>query len=173
MNIQKKKIIAKEIIYLFTLFLCVGITFIISEIRNSYFNNKRDQIVNEMYKCENRLNILFEKNLPLELTKQLQDNLTTMNGNGASADDVRKYTKDFNDKFGEKAVLDQISKEEDYKNNLINQIKKIDSSYINNSINFGFTMNFAIILLIILYPLRFIYLIIRWSFRILKQKTPQ
>ena len=103
--------------------------------------------------------------------KQLVVNLTEMFEQGASDEDGRRYTKDFRDKFEEKAVLTETSKLKEYKIYLEKQRQEINSSFINNTISDGFTKWCAIILLIILYPLRFIYLIVRWAFRTLKYKS--
>jgi len=168
MDIHKKKIIAKEIIYLFTLVLCVVITWTIVEMRNSHLRNKQEQIGNEITTCQTRLDSLKEKTLPAERMKQLVENLTKMFEQGASDEDGRRYTKDFRDKFEEKAVLDEMSMLKENKINLEKERQEVNSSFINNTTTDGFTKWCAIILLTILYPMRFIYLVVRWSFRTLK-----
>lgn len=168
MNIHKKKIIAKEIIYLCTLVLCVAIIWTIVEMWNSHLHKKQEQIGNEITFNQTRLDSLEEKTLPAERMKQLVDNLTTMFEQGASDEDGRRYTKDFRDKFEEKAVLDEISKLKEYKINLEQRRQEVNSSFIDNTTTDGFTKWCTIILLTILYPLRFIYLIVRWAFRTLK-----
>lgn len=173
MEIQKKKIIAKEIIYFVTLVVCVIITWTIVEMRNTQLHKKQEQIGNEIIICQIQLDSLKEKTLPPERMKQLVDNLTKMFEQGASDEDGRSYTKDFRDKFEEKAVLDEMSMIKEDKINLEKQRQEVNASFINNTTSDGFTKWFAIILLTILYPMRFIYRIVRWSFRTLKQKPTQ
>lgn len=157
-------------IYLFTLALCIGIVWVIVEIRNSYLYSEQERIGNKISYYQAQLDSLEQKKLPAEKMKQLVDNLTTMFEKGASDEDGKKYLKDFRDKFEEKEVLGEIKKLNADKINLEKQRQEITSNYIDNTMDKGFTKWFAIIFSMLIYPLRFIYLTVRWAFRTLKQK---
>lgn len=173
MNIQKKKILAKEIVYLFSLILCVLIFWTIVEMRNSHIHKRQEVFKSEFANSQSRLDSLKEKTMSPERMKQMEDNLIAMFERGASDDDGRRYMKEFEDKYEDKDVIDTIS---NLKQNLsvIEQKQQENSSrLLNNNHSDGVTKWFGFILLTILYPIRFIYLLLRWSIRILRQKTTE
>ncbi len=169
MNIDRKKIIAKEVIYLFTLVLCIVITWGVVELRNKYLHNKQDEIAHNITTNNSKLDSLNQHALPEVHRKQLVFNLTKMFEQGATDEEGRKYMKDFRAKFEDKTILEQIKLLSKSQIQLEKDKQAIQTSFIDNNLSDGFTRICAIILLSILYPVRLTYILIRWSFRTLRK----
>lgn len=178
MNSKTKKNVAKEVIYFFSIVLLTSFVWIGIKINNYYFENK-------IIKCNNSISIINK-----ELNRYSPKNSKyILNNKVYSEEDLSTYAKMSNmslDNYiveaGAKGpiILDneynQIKDAELtynknkvqklkilYKNRKLN-IKKIDNYnkyFLNENL---VVFNSFLFLLILIYPLRFVYILLKWSF---------
>ena len=220
MNIKIKKIIAKEIIFFFSIILLLILIWSGIKIWNSYINNEIDNSSKEITALKKDLktikNIRFlNKNEKIKFNAGLDE----LNEYKASEKDKISFMTDFIAKFSKKEIseinendLDEIfylTPNKSYVSesllkiayndrfNSLKQDKTISSIDIKSIIDFNklrkidnlnqkiknlnnkqqkdseikiLIINFSIILFCLVYPIRLIYILLKWSFLTIKTK---
>ena len=164
-----KKILAKEIIYLFITIILSLTIYGIVEIKNRFVIENAKELKASFYKSEQKIDSLNKLILSPERKNQLILNLTKLFERGASDDEGDLYSRDFKMKFGEKIIfkkIDSISKEQT--KNKIHQAQN-RNNFISNDKN-GFTAKAILILIIFVYPIRISAILVKWAIKTLKQK---
>jgi hypothetical protein len=163
-----KKIIAKEIIYFFSIVILTFIIYSIVEVKNYYSENKSKKLylaqISNAKKIDSLNGIILQK----YRERQLIFNLTEFFEQGGSDEDGIKYSRDFKKMFGDKKKfkqIDDISKEQAQ---IKSESTEIQNNYVSNDIN-GFTSKSVLLFLVLLYPIRFSVILICWSIRTIKQ----
>jgi hypothetical protein len=173
MSIDTKKIIAKEIIYLFSAIILVLIFWSIIEIRNTYTEKKIENISKQILILQFQINRNKQKKefiLSPDKEKLLLKNLTELAEKNASDNDMRTYMIDFENKFSsEKIKFNQKTKIiKNKKNDLIQKQNIFKKKYLNQNEKKTNLLIFSIVLFSLLYPIRIIIILLKWSFKILK-----
>ena len=169
-----KKIIAKEIIYFFATITLILIFWSFIEIRNYYSKKKVKTISHEISVIQleidkNEKNNYFKP----ETWKILITELTELAKNGSSDVEMKSYCLDFDKKFSKEK--DQLIKK--------TKILKVDQEKLSSKINIyenyilknlekkNSLLIFSTILLSILYPIRLVFILIRWSLLTIKKNS--
>jgi hypothetical protein len=175
MKTISKKTIAKEIIYFFSLVVIVLIFWAILLIRNYYSEKKINTIANEISiiqiqidKNKNKKDFLLEPNKK----KILFDGLNEMHSYGSSDEDMNRYIDDFESLFSlEKINLIKKTKIlQKKKNILISKLNYSKKYFLNENEKKSNILNFTSILFSLLYPIRLIYRLLKWSFLTIQTK---
>lgn len=163
-----KKIIAKEIIYFFSIVILTLAIYSFVEARNYYLTSKSKELNLVQISNEKKIDSLNKLILPKDRKGQLIFNLTKLFEQGASDKDGMKYSKDFKVMFGDKKIFKQIDHISKQQVRIKNELTEIRNSYVPNDMN-GFTFKCAFLFLILIYPIRFSFISIRWSIRTIKK----
>jgi hypothetical protein len=169
MNYKKQRL-AKEILYFFFASVCTLLLWCCIETKNYFTNNKISKLTKETSSFTFQIDSL-DKVVVLDENrrKQVDSNIISMLDRGATEDDVRRYVYDFKKKFGKKEVFEKQEQLIRNKNltlqNLVDtQNKLFDNNEKKNILIWGLIIFFGI-----LYPLRFVYFALMWSFKTLKE----
>ena len=175
MNLRTKKSIAKEVLYFFAGVIILLIFWAFLEIQNNYFQNNIINYKKEITQLQSQIKKFETKTLlqPDKL-KKLNENALKMSKAGYSEEDILTMKDDFLKLFGRKHTLKEQIKLDKLKNSEItktNQLKKtslkiLSKDDISKEIKF-----LTIALFIILYPMRIVYVLVKWSIRTLKIKN--
>jgi hypothetical protein len=175
MNITSKKIIAKEIIYFFSVITLLLIFWSIIEIRNFYSEKKIKTI---SYKIEN-IQLQIDKNekktdflLKPEKEEILINGMIELLKNGSAKEETKAYVNDFYNKFSEEKIeLNKKTKTlQNKKNILSSDLKSLQKYFLNNNEKKYTLLLFSVILFSILYPIRLVFKLIKWSLLIMRYK---
>lgn len=182
MNLKTKKIIAKEIVYFFSVIAILLMTWMVLELRNSYLLNKIDNNSKEF--------LFFVKS---DLKKILRDFVATSNSGkyGTETELLSKFPelKIYNIQILRDFVATSNSgiyksEKEVYSKfpEFFDEKSQIEYNYLNKELSFDkgkllknskLKNNFWIIVLILfslLYPIRLIYNLLKWSLLTIKSK---
>jgi len=176
MNIGTKKILAKEIIYFFSVITLIVIFWSIIEIRNSYTEKKIETISDKILTLQLQINRNDQKRdflLEPDKKKILFNGLTELHNNGSSVEEMENYIADFESKFSiEKIKLvkkTQLIKNK--KNILTTELTASKNNYLDQNEKKSNILILSLILFSILYPIRLIYKILKWSFLTIQTKV--
>ena len=175
MNLRTKKIIAKEIIYLFSGIIILLMIWVIMEIQNVYYQNKVNTYKNEITQLQIQMKeSVIKPILQPDKLKKLNDNAKIMFESGSSEEDILAMKDAFLKRFGrkhtlnEKIKLDKLKNSEITKNNELKKtyLKILNKDDVSHNIKF-----FSIIIFVLLYPIRIIYILVKWAIKTLKIKN--
>ncbi|MFV8327621.1 hypothetical protein [Flavobacterium sp. ZS1P14] len=176
MKTISKKTIAKEIIYFFSLVVIVLIFWAIILIRNFYSGKNINTIANEISVIQ--LQIDKNKNindffLEPDKKKILFDGLSEMHNNGSSDDEIHRYIDDFESLFSlEKINLIKKTKIfQKKKSILLDKLNYSKKYFLNENEKKSNILIFSAILFGLLYPIRLIYRLLKWSFLTIQTKV--
>lgn len=175
MNITSKKIIAKEIIYFFSVIALLLIFWLVIEIRNFYSEKKIKTISYEISNIQLQIDKNEKKTnfyLKPEKEKILINGLLELDKNGSSDDEMRAYVSDFKSKFSEEKIelIKKTKILEKKKNILSNDLYSSQKYFLNNEEKKHNLLILSAILFSILYPIRLVFKLIKWSLLTLKKK---
>lgn len=171
MNLTTKRRIAKEILYFFTGVIIILLFWGIILIQNNYYQNKVVTCKNEINHLQTQINLTI---LHPDKLKKLFANVKIMNESGSSNEDIVDMMNAFEKRFGKKITLsERIKLEKLRKNEKIetNKLKEISLKIFNEDDIFTNIKISSILILALLYPIRFIFILIKWAIKILKLKT--
>lgn len=169
MNLRTKKIIAKEILYFFIGIIMILIFWTIMEIQNSYYRNEVISYNQEIV----RLQTLRKPLLNADKLKKLNENAKKMSESGSSKEDILAMKDAFVKRFGikynfnQKIKLEKLKKEEKV---ITNELNKTSLKILNRyeiSYKLG---SLSIIFFVLLYPIRFVFILVRWAIKTIKIK---
>jgi hypothetical protein len=172
MNLRTKKSIAREIIYFFSGILILLIFWGFIEIQNNYFQNKVISQRKEINQIQAQIKKLEKKPLlnPDKL-KILNDNAKEMYELGSSKEEILAMKDDFFKLFGNKKTLSEQIKLKTNEKLKTDNVKKTYLKILNRDEIFHNIKLLAIILFILLYPARIIFISVKWAIKILKIKN--
>jgi len=175
MNITSKKIIAKEIIYFFSVIALLLFFWLIIEIRNFYSEEKIKTISYEISIIQLQIDKNQKKTnfyLKPEKMKILINGLIELDKNGSSDDEMRAYVSDFKSKFSEEKIelLKKTKILEKKKNILSNKLYSSQKYFLSNEEKNRNLLILSAILFSLLYPIRLVFKLIKWSLLTLKKK---
>ncbi len=171
MNDKNKRVLAKEILYLFFGIFCIIVLWGLIGAKNYIINSDVKKINKETLTIEKQLDSLDNINVLEEYhRKKLDRNISEMLDRGFSDEDINRMVNDFKKIFGKKEIAvkkAQLEKSkilfkqkiDDTRNKLINNYEKIEILTWGVFIIFG-----------IIYPFRFAYYSLMWSIKTLKTK---
>jgi hypothetical protein len=159
-----KKILAKEIIYFFSIAIVALIVFSIVEIRNHYLEIRSNEIKITQSINERKIDSLNKLILSKERKKQLIAALTKMINQGASDEDKKQYNIDYILRFGDKKKLEEINHVAKEQSKIKVEYLKAQNDFIRND-NQGVAAITVWILFILIYPVRLFFMLIIWSIR--------
>lgn len=173
MNITSKKIIAKEIIYFFSVIALLLIFWLIIEIRNFYSEKKIKTISNEISNIQLQIDKYEKKTnfyLKPEKDKILMNGLIELDKNGSSDDEMRAYMSDFENKFSSEKIkhIEKTKLLKEKQNNLSTELNTSKNNYLEPDEKKSNILIFALILFSVLYPFRLIYRLLKWSIKTIK-----
>lgn len=172
MNLRTKKSIAKEILYFFAGIIILLIFWAFLEIQKNYFQNKVITYKKEITQLQSQIIKLERKPLlqPDKL-KKLNENAKMMSEAGSSKEDILAMKDDFLKMFGNQNILSERVKLK--KNQVIinDKIKKVNLKMLNSEEIYHNIKLLAIVLFILLYPIRIIFISVKWAVKILKIKN--
>jgi hypothetical protein len=172
MNLRTKKSIAREIIYFFSGILILFIFWGFIEIQNNYFQNKVITQKKEINQIQAQIKKLEKKPLlnPDKL-KILNDNAKEMYELGSSKEEILAMKDDFFKLFGNKKTLSEQIKLKTNEKLKTDNVKKTYLKILNRDEIFHNIKLLAIILFMLLYPARIIFISVKWAIKILKIKN--
>ena len=175
MNLRTKKSIAKEILYFFAGVIILLIFWAFLEIQNNYFQNNIINYKKEITQLQSQIK-KFETTTLLQPDKLkiFNKNALKMSEAGYSEEVILTMKDDFLKLFGRKCTLKEQIKLDKLKNSEItktNQLKKtslkiLSKDDISKEIKF-----FSIALFVLLYPMRIVYILVKWAIKTLKIKN--
>ncbi|WP_345095596.1 hypothetical protein [Flavobacterium chungnamense] len=169
MNLRTKKTIAKEILYFFIGIIIILIFWAFIEIQNSYYKNEVISYNQEIV----RLHTLRKPLLNADKLKKLNENAKKMFESGSSKEDILAMKDAFIKRFGikynlnEKIKLEKLKKEEKVITNELNKtsLKILEGYEITDKVGI-----LSIIFFVLLYPIRFVFILVRWAIKTIKIK---
>ena len=175
MNLRTKKSIAKEVLYFFAGVIILLIFWAFLEIQNNYFQNKIINYKKEITQLQSQIKKFETKTLlqPDKL-KKLNENALKMSKAGYSEEDILTMKDDFLKLFGKKHTLKEQIKLDKLKNSEITKTNQLKKSYLKILSKDDVSHNlkfFSIILFVLLYPIRIIYILVKWAIKTLKIKN--
>lgn len=175
MNLRTKKSVAKEVLYFFAGVTILLIFWAFLEMQNIYFQNKVNTYNKEITQLQSQIKKLETKPLlqPDKL-KKLNENALEMSEAGYSEEDILTMKVDFLKLFGSKKTLSEQIKLKKLKINeklKADNIKKIYLKILNGDEIFQNIKLLAIVLFVLLYPTRIIFISVKWAIKILKIKN--
>lgn len=171
MNLRTKRSIAKEIIYFFTGVIILLIFWGFIAIQNNYYQNKVITCKKEIAKIQTQINLTI---LQPDKLKKLFANVKIMNESGSSNEDIVAMMNAFEKRFGKKITLSERIKLEKLRKNgklEANILEEISSKILNEEDIFNNIKILSILIFVLLYPIRFIIILVIWSIKILKIKN--
>ena len=172
MNLRTKKSIAKEVLYLFSGVILLLIFWLYLEIKNNYHNNKVVTYKEEINQLQSQIKKFESKPLlnPDKL-KKLNENAKIMSESGSSKDDILAMKDDFIKKFGNQNTLSEQVKLKTNEVIINDKIKKANLKMLNGEEIYHNIKLLSIVLFILLYPVRIIFISVKWAIKILKIKN--
>lgn len=172
MNLRTKKSIAKEVLYLFSGVILLLIFWLYLEIKNNYHNNKVVTYKEEITQLQSQIKKVESKPLlnPDKL-KKLNENAKIMSESGSSKDDILAMKDDFIKKFGNQNTLSEQVKLKTNEVIVNDKIKKANLKMLNREEIYHNIKLLSIVLFILLYPVRIIFISVKWAIKILKIKN--
>lgn len=172
MNLRTKKSIAKEVLYLFSGVILLLIFWLYLEIKNNYHNNKVVTYKEEITQLQSQIKKFESKPLlnPDKL-KKLNENAKIMSESGSSKDDILAMKDDFIKKFGNQNTLSEQVKLKTNEVIINDKIKKANLKMLNREEIYHNIKLLSIVLFILLYPVRIIFISVKWAIKILKIKN--
>ena len=169
MNLRTKKSIAKEVLYLFSGVILLLIFWLYLEIKNNYHNNKVVTYKEEITQLQSQIKKVESKPLlnPDKL-KKLNENAKIMSESGSSKDDILAMKDDFIKKFGNQNTLSEQVKLKTNEVIVNDKIKKANLKMLNREEIYHNIKLLSIVLFILLYPVRIIFISVKWAIKILK-----
>ena len=172
MNLRTKKSIAKEVLYLFSGVILLLIFWLYLEIKNNYHNNKVVTYKEEINQLQSQIKKFESKPLlnPDKL-KKLNENAKIMSESGSSKVDILAMKDDFIKKFGNQNTLSEQVKLKTNEVIVNDKIKKANLKMLNREEIYHNIKLLSIVLFILLYPVRIIFISVKWAIKILKIKN--
>lgn len=172
MNLRTKKSIAKEVLYLFSGVILLLIFWLYLEIKNNYHNNKVVTYKEEINQLQSQIKKFESKPLlnPDKL-KKLNENAKIMSESGSSKVDILAMKDDFIKKFGNQNTLSEQVKLKTNEVIINDKIKKANLKMLNGEEIYHNIKLLSIVLFILLYPVRIIFISVKWAIKILKIKN--
>lgn len=168
MNLITKKRIAKEILYFFTGIIILLIFWVFIEIQNSYYQNKVITYNKEITKLQIQIKEFAIKPVlqPDKLNK-LNENAKIMSESGSSEEDIIAMKDAFVKRFGRKYTLSEEIKFDNLKKNLQLETNKLNEAYLK-FLSRDDILFLSIILFVLIYPIRIIFILVKWAIKTLK-----
>ena len=174
MNLRTKKSIAKEVLYFFAGVVILLIFWAFLEIQNNYFQNKVINYKKEITQLQSQIKKFETKSLQPDKLKKLNENALEMSEAGYSQEDILTMKDDFLKLFGSKNTLSEQIKLKKLKINeklKTDNVKKIYLKILNRDEIFHNIKLIAIIIFVLLYPARIVFISVKWAIKILKIKN--
>ena len=168
MNLITKKRIAKEILYFFTGIIILLIFWVFIEIQNSYYQNKVITYNKEITKLQIQIKEFAIKPVlqPDKLNK-LNENAKIMSESGSSEEDIIAMKDAVVKRFGRKYTLSEEIKFDNLKKNLQLETNKLNEAYLK-FLSRDDILFLSIILFVLIYPIRIIFILVKWAIKTLK-----
>jgi hypothetical protein len=189
MNLKIRKLIAKEFLVLIGIFILTGLFWLFLILRNSYFENRKDKVKKEMTLIENGIAFFQSK---YEFIYDESGALIKDKGLATESSDTiliklnkRRYTKDGlpilrknkrNDPLGilkgekepSSQAVDSLDSLNSKLNGRMNDLRAYSTKISDREEISSYLTVFGIVILLIIYPVRFLLVSIVWAIRTLR-----
>lgn len=186
MKQKTKKKIAREIVILFCCVIITGFAWIFIIVKNYYFNHKVIIIENKISDTDKKndsLVIVQNKYLNINSTtvtkKALLDYYATIKAKPyLTTQEIYSKFPEFNNDnenlqlaINYVAITDSLDKVKSSKTKLLSELAVLNNKVFTNKVTTDFLMQFFLIAISIVYPVRFLILLLIWAIKTIKEPS--